>query len=566
MGSIWTILILVFARIRSSQADSNVAFVCKSGHILNQFHNVCDGRIDCYDGSDESPDLCLRTICPIDHFKCHYGACVPRWKKCDGRKDCEDASDERNCGRKNNSCPESQFFCANNVQGSSSQHCISAQLLCDGRSDCDDGSDESPTICSNTLCPKESFRCGYGGCVPLMAQCNGFPDCYDGSDESPELCVTLNCPECGAEIECPALVQPRSKTSIRIDFKCEWNNRPISCSERILPDTKMTYTCKEYYEPANEKSANNDFNICQGDGTWLRDVLECKPTCGRMSEIIPLVVNGWQSTKSLPWHASLYIQTDEIESGALPTFACAATLISEVVLITAAHCVWGVKPSNIKIVLGDSKIQFNSSDISASRRFTVNQVIMHPLYIDRQGNYGSDIALIEIKGFVQLSEYMLPVCVDWSLNDITSHLSDQSVGMVVGLGLNEHSEYSDSLTLATMPVIDNRKCAESHSIDFRKYITFTTFCAGWANGTGVCNGDSGAGLIFPMVNQPDRWCLQGIVSLSPRRQSTTFCDPNQYSIFTKIGIYVKWIRQVIDIIHEHHVYDVIYSNDDDPIL
>lgn len=565
MNSIWIAFGLAFVRIHLTSGSSDVTFVCKSGHILSGFHYVCDGRIDCYDGSDESAELCSRSICPIEHFKCHYGACVHRHKKCDGRIDCVDASDERNCGRKLNSCPDNEFFCANNKEGAPTQHCISAQLLCDGRSDCYDGSDESPYICSNHLCPLETFRCGYGECIPVAAQCDGFRDCYDGSDESSELCLTLKCPECGEAIECPPLVQQQNIISARIDFQCQWDNRPISCTQRILPGTKMFYSCKEYYEPVNEMHANNDRNICQADGTWLRDMLECTPTCGRMSEIIPLIVNGWQSVNTLPWHASLYAVADDDGDDPVPKFSCSATLISEVVLITAAHCTWNVKPSNIRIALGSSRIQFNDSDSSFIRRYAVNQVVMHPLYLDRHGNYGSDIALIEIVGFVRFSELLSPVCVDWNLDDITSHLSDQSVGLVVGLGLNENLVYSDSLKVATMPVVENRKCTESHSNDFRKYITFTTFCAGWANGTGVCNGDSGAGLIFPMVKRLDRWCLQGIVSLSPRRISTAFCDPHQYSIFTKVGIYVKWIRQVLDDIHEQHAYNLTYEYDEEPV-
>lgn len=554
MNNIWITLSLIFLPINSACGDSNVTFVCNSGHILSGFHYVCDGHIDCYDGSDESTALCSHTICPIDHFKCYYGACVQRWKKCDGRKDCVDASDERNCGRKLNSCLDTEFSCAGTSQDASTQYCISAQLLCDGHPDCFNGSDELSSICSSNLCPKETFRCGYGGCIPVVAQCDGFHDCYDGSDETNELCTALKCPGCAAAIECPPLVQQWNVILSRIDFKCEWNGRPISCTEHILPGTTMTYSCREYYEPASEKDANNDWNICQPNGTWLRDVVECKPICGRMSEIIPLIANGWQSTKSLPWHASLYAVHDDGDESDLPSFLCGATLMSEVVLITAAHCIWDVQPANIRIALGTSKVQFNESHGSLIRRYAVKQVIIHPLYLDRYGNYGSDIALIEIDGFVRFSEYLLPICVDWNLDEITSHLNDQSIGIVVGLGMNENLTYSDSMRVTTMPVVDSRKCAESHSNDFRKYITLTTFCAGWANGTGVCNGDSGAGLIFPMTKIPNRWCLQGIVSLSPRRLSTAFCDPHQYSIFTKVGFYVKWIRQVLDRIHEHHEY------------
>jgi hypothetical protein len=47
---------------------------------------------------------------------------------------------------------------------------------------------------------------------------------------------------------------------------------------------------------------------------------------------------------------------------------------------------------------------------------------------------------------------------------------------------------------------------------------------------------------------------QGIVSLSPRRLSTSYCDPKKYTIFTKVGIYVKWIQHVLEKVHVTHNY------------
>jgi hypothetical protein len=56
-------------------------------------------------------------------------------------------------------------------------------------------------------------------------------------------------------------------------------------------------------------------------------------------------------------------------------------------------------------------------------------------------------------------------------------------------------------------------------------------------GTGVCNGDSGGGLIFPQGHGPNsNWLLQGIVSVSPRRRGTAFCDSTYYTVFTKVGM------------------------------
>lgn len=64
-------------------------------------------------------------------------------------------------------------------------------------------------------------------------------------------------------------------------------------------------------------------------------------------------------------------------------------------------------------------------------------------------------------------------------------------------------------------------------------------------GTGVCNGDSGGGLLFPMIRDPSRWVIQGLVSISPRKIGTSFCDPAYYTVFTKVGIYLPWINDVL---------------------
>lgn len=111
----------------------------------------------------------------------------------------------------------------------------------------------------------------------------------------------------------------------------------------------------------------------------------------------------------------------------------------------------------------------------------------------RYGNYGSDIALLELDGNVDLNSFFLPACIDWHLDDITSHLSHTNLGYVAGMGVSEDNMFSDRLKMTTLPVASDEKCMEKQAQDFRKYLTFTTFCAGWENGTGVCNGDSGSG-------------------------------------------------------------------------
>lgn len=123
--------------------------------------------------------------------------------------------------------------------------------------------------------------------------------------------------------------------------------------------------------------------------------------------------------------------------------------------------------------------------------------------------------------------------------------------MIAGMGVTENDTSSVEVRMVRLPVVSNEECARLQPKDFQKYVTFTTFCAGWGNGTALCNGDSGGGLVF-LSKDLKAWKVQGVVSLSPRKQSTFLCDPFKFTVLTKVGLYVKWIRFVLNGIHEAH--------------
>lgn len=104
----------------------------------------------------------------------------------------------------------------------------------------------------------------------------------------------------------------------------------------------------------------------------------------------------------------------------------------------------------------------------------------------------------------------------------------------VGMGITEDNNFSPTLRAVSAKIVSNDVCRESLSKDFKKYLTYTSFCAGWANGTGVCNGDSGGGLTLKRLDE-DVWEIHGIVSISPRKLGTSFCDPSYYTVYTKVN-------------------------------
>ncbi|XP_053385338.1 MAM and LDL-receptor class A domain-containing protein 1-like isoform X2 [Mercenaria mercenaria] len=190
-------------------ACSHTEFYCYPRKKCFPLSFRCDGRRDCFDGTDE-PSWCPTTTvnhettfrthvpqtifatsrtlvsqtsyassrtlvpqtsfatCPYGSFQCVYSKwCFPGVYYCDGATDCTDLSDETNDCRQ---CRAGFFFCRRRKQ------CLSDVTLCDGIDDCGDGSDES--LCSHAC--EHPYLCRNGGtCIsgssPPFCQCSyGF--------------------------------------------------------------------------------------------------------------------------------------------------------------------------------------------------------------------------------------------------------------------------------------------------------------------------------------------------------------------------------------------------------
>lgn len=67
---------------------------CPLGNCL-QKNQICNGQVECHDGSDENQHNCQqRSSCAADEMKCGNGQCISKTKFCDGFNDCGDLTDE----------------------------------------------------------------------------------------------------------------------------------------------------------------------------------------------------------------------------------------------------------------------------------------------------------------------------------------------------------------------------------------------------------------------------------------------------------------------------------------
>lgn len=130
------------------------------------------------------------------------------------------------------------------------------------------------------------------------------------------------------------------------------------------------------------------------------------------------------------------------------------------------------------------KYRLNLIDTN-TEEFPVDQVIVHPEYnsIDLQ----DDIGILKLANRVSYTNFIQPACL-WleSQKDLTNIVNKK--GFVVGWGLTEDDGLAEVLQEGTMPVVSFLTCLESNRDFFGPVLSDFNYCAGYRNGTSVCNG------------------------------------------------------------------------------
>jgi len=259
-------------------------------------------------------------------------------------------------------------------------------------------------------------------------------------------------------------------------------------------------------------------------------------------------------------------------------WGCGGILINQWFVLTAAHCQGKGKHRITKVRLGEHTVagtfeQGPRDDLPKEQDFNIAEdaVFVHEEYsaVQRGGKREifHDIALIKLPTQVQLNAGTKLVCLSWDPEEFRKEMEVSNVvsdlegrkGVVVGWGftsgydpwLGDSQQDSTKYGVSsrkqqklTVPILSPGDCAKAWSANGQTARTpqQNQVCAGGEPGKSSCKGDSGGGLYIQNKKQRDSapWYLLGIVSLGSK-----FCGDGSPGLYTRVGEYIPWIRQII---------------------
>ncbi|EDS27162.1 conserved hypothetical protein [Culex quinquefasciatus] len=244
--------------------------------------------------------------------------------------------------------------------------------------------------------------------------------------------------------------------------------------------------------------------------------------CGIPRKTSVDLINGGNTVDSRehPWNAVIFHW-----NGTDWEYQCGGTLISDLIVLTARHCTLesGVDPLPIDYIMVKLGLPRLDHDDSNSQWYSASAI-----YTTDSGfkpNFRNDIALIALDEIVEFTNYILPACL------VDEDVKVKETGTIVGFGRTENHKVSNRLRKLSVPIVNPLTCLRRQK-EFVEIIDEYQFCAGYTDGQGVCNGDSGAGLLF-MRNGTMQ--VGGIVAYSaPRGHFDYRCKENGYAVYTNM--------------------------------
>lgn len=127
-------------------------------------------------------------------------------------------------------------------------------------------------------------------------------------------------------------------------------------------------------------------------------------SCGiRNLELNSRIMNGYSSRYHWPWIVSLRKHSQLFDT--ISGHYCAGIIINHRTILTAAHCVYEMKSSDIAVIVGLNNL---NEKINSSNTYFANEAVYHQSFVSK--TLENDIALILLNKNINFTESVSPIC------------------------------------------------------------------------------------------------------------------------------------------------------------
>ncbi|XP_075238643.1 trypsin-like [Lycorma delicatula] len=248
----------------------------------------------------------------------------------------------------------------------------------------------------------------------------------------------------------------------------------------------------------------------------------CNCVCGVSSRNMRIVGGNETRINEFPWLAMLNYRGK---------FYCAGTLITRFHVLTAAHCVEGLKHKEISVVMGEHNRKLKNETETWKRK--VVHVERHPNFTI--ATFDNDIAVLTLDKPLNIKDSNLRTgCIPSSRE--TNYTS--RIAVVAGWGkTHEKKPTSDTLNKVAVPILSKEQCKQAGYNKSR--LTVNMICAGYMEGKqDACQGDSGGPLHLNGEINSSYMEVIGIVSWG-----RGCARPNFPGVYTRVANYIPWVKE-----------------------